>query len=74
MFDYLEFITSLERNYFKTKYRLHREISSWFNSDKEGRSVKGNINSLLINSNENKSRYTAFKHKKSVIKDYELLK
>lgn len=74
MFDYLGFIQYLEANHFDTKYKLNIEVSKWFNSDKEGRAVKGNISSLLKNSTENKNRYTAYKHKENVIKDYELLK
>ncbi|MDC8104540.1 hypothetical protein MTQ00_08310 [Chryseobacterium sp. B21-037] len=74
MLDYLDYFTYLERNHFKTKYRLHIEVSKWFNSDKEGRAIKGNVNSLLKSSNENKTRYTAFKHKEKVIRDYEELK
>lgn len=74
MLDYLEYFIYLEKNHFTTKYRLYIEVSKWFTSDKEGRAVKGNINSLLKNSTENKSRYTAFKHKEKVIRDYEELK
>ena len=74
MFDYLQFIPYLEKKHFDSKYKLNREVSKWFDSDKEGRAVKGNISSLLKNTTENKDRYTAYKHKENVIKDYELLK
>lgn len=74
MFDYLQFIPYLEKKHFDSKYKLKREISKWFDSDKEGRAVRGNISSLLKNTTENKDRYTAYKHKENVIKDYELLK
>lgn len=74
MFDYLQFIQYLEKKHFDSKYKLNREVSKWFDSDKEGRAVKGNISSLLKNTTENKDRYTAYKHKENVIKDYELLK
>lgn len=74
MFDYLEFIPYLEKKHFDRKYKLNKEVSKWFDSDQEGRAVKGNINSLLKNSTENKDRYTAYKHKENVIKDYKLLK
>jgi hypothetical protein len=74
MFDYLEFIQYLEKNHFSTKYKLHREVSKWFNSDSEGRAVKGNINSLIKGTTENLNRYTAHKHKETVIKYYENLK
>lgn len=74
MFDYLQFISYLEKKHFDSKYKLNREVSKWFDSDKEGRAVKGNISSLLKNTTENKDRYTAYKHKENVIKDYEQLK
>lgn len=74
MFDYLQFIRHLEKKHFDSKYKLNREVSKWFDSDKEGRAVKGNISSLLKNTTENKDRYTAYKHKENIIKDYELLK
>lgn len=74
MFDYLQFIPYLEKKHFDRKYKLNREVSKWFDSDNEGRAVKGNISSLLKNTTENKDRYTAYKHKENVIKDYELLK
>ncbi|WP_027388262.1 hypothetical protein [Chryseobacterium gregarium] len=73
MLDYLEYFTYLEKNHFKSKYKLYIEVSRWFNSDKDGRAIKGNISSLLNSSTENKSRYTAFKHKESVNRDYEKL-
>lgn len=74
MFDYLEFIPYLEKKHFDSKYKLNREVSKWFDSDKEGRAVRGNISSLLKNTAKNKGRYTAYKHKENVIKYYELLK
>lgn len=74
MFDYLQFISYLEKKHFDSKYKLNIEVSKWFDSDKEGRAVKGNISSLLKNTTENKDRYTAYKHKENVIIDYELLK
>jgi len=74
MFDYLQFIPYLEKKHFDRKYKLNREVSKWFDRDKDGRAVKGNISSLLKNTTENKDRYTAYKYKENVIKDYELLK
>jgi len=70
MLDYLDYFIYLEKNHFKSKYKLYIEVSGWFNSDKDGRAIKGNISSLLNNSTENKSRYTAFKHKERVTRDY----
>jgi len=74
MFDYLQYIPYLEKKHFDSKYKLNREVSKWFDSDKEGRAVKGNISSLLKNTTENKDRYTAYKHEENVKKDYEQLK
>ena len=74
MFDFLEFIQYLEKNHFDTKYKLNIEVSKWFDKDKEGRAVKGNISSLLKNTTENKNRYTAYKHKETVVNDYKELK
>ena len=74
MFDYLQFLKYLEKNHFREKYKLNKEVSKWFESDEEGRAVKGNISSLLTNTKENKNRYTAHTHKENVIKEYKLLK
>ena len=74
MLDYLQFILYLEKKHFDSKYKLNREVSKWFDSDKDGRAVKGNISSLLKKTTENKTRYTAYQHKENVIKDYEQLK
>lgn len=74
MFDYLDYFRYLEKNHFETKRRLYIEVSKWFNSDKDGRAIKGNISSLIKTSTENKDRYTAFQHKEKVTKDYEGLK
>lgn len=74
MFDYLQFISYLEKKHFDSKYKLNIEVSKWFDRDKKGRAVKGNISSLLKNTTENKDRYTAYTHKENVIKDYEQLK
>ena len=74
MFDYLDYFNYLERNHFETKRKLFIEVSKWFNSDKDGRAIKGNISSLMKTSMENKKRYTAFQHKENVIKDYEQVK
>ena len=74
MFDYLGYLQHLQKEYFQTKYKLYPEISSWFNLDKSGRNVKGNISSLLKKSTEDKRRYTAHLHKETVQKDYQKLK
>lgn len=74
MFEYLGFLKHLEKEHFQTKYKLNEEVSKWFNSDNEGRAVKGNISSLLKNTTENKARYTAYKHKETVKENYQKLK
>lgn len=74
MFDFLDFLKHIENEYFKTKYKLNKEVAKWFNSDKDGRAVKGNISSLSDYSTENKSKYTAHTHKETVKTDYQKLK
>jgi len=74
MFEFLDFLKHIEREYFKTKGILNKEVAKWFNSDKDGRSVKGNISSLSDYSTENKSKYTAHTHKETVKTDYQKLK
>lgn len=74
MLDFLDFFTYLERKHFNSKYKLYKEVGKWFNTDKDGRAIKGNISVLLKNSTENKNRYTAFLHKETVQNDYQQLK
>lgn len=74
MFDLLGFLNYIENEHFKTKYKLNKEIAKWFNSDKEGRAVKGNVSTLSDYSKENKSKYTAHTHKETVKIDYQKLK
>ena len=74
MFDFLGYLKHLEREHFKTKYKLNRQVSTWFNSDKDGRSVKGNISTLSGYGKEDKKKYTAHTHKETVQKDYQKLK
>jgi hypothetical protein len=74
MFDYLKFIAYLDSEHFNSAFKRNLEISKWFEGDADGRSVRGNINSLLSYTNEDKKKYTAHLHKENVEKDYELLK
>jgi hypothetical protein len=74
MLDFLVFLKHLEKEYFKTKYKLNIEVAKWFDSDKDGRGVKGNISVLSDYSNENKSKFTAHLHKETVKIDYQNLK
>ena len=76
MIDYLGFIDHLSKKYFNSnKSKLNIALSKWFGSDKEGRSVKGNIN-VLTNSNtlEPMDRYTSHLHVEKVKKDYKSIK
>lgn len=74
MFEYLGFLNHLENEHFRTKYKLNKEVAKWFNSDKEGRAVKGNISSLSEYTKEDKRKYTAHTHKETVKTDYQKLK
>lgn len=74
MFDYLGFIKHLKKEHFTVSDKLNKTISKWFGKDKEGRNVKGNIYTLNARSVENRTRYTAHKHKETVASDYERLK
>lgn len=74
MFDFLGFLKHIENEHFKTKYKLNIGVAKWFNSDKDGRAVKGNISSLSDYSTENKNKYTAHTHKEKVNTDYQKLK
>lgn len=74
MFDFLGFLKHIESEHFNTKYKLNREVAKWFDSDKEGRAVKGNISSLVEYSKADKRRYTAHTHKAAVKTDYNTLK
>jgi hypothetical protein len=74
MLNFLDFLNHLEKEYFKTKYKLNIEVAKWFDSDKDGRRIKGNISVLSDYSNENKSKFTAHLHKETVKIDYQNLK
>jgi hypothetical protein len=72
MFHYLGFLENLEMQYFETGNKLFEGIATIINS--QARSIKGNISVLKLYSKEDRSRYTADKHKETVIIDYEQLK
>ncbi len=74
MFEHINFIKHLSNKYFTAKHKMYKEMSIWFESDNNGRAVKGNINSLSPNSKESKTRYTAYLHKEQVKRDYQNLK
>lgn len=71
LFDHIGFISHLDKNHFKTKEKRNQKISEWFEADKEGRTVKGNINSLV---NRTTKRYTAYQYQEQVQKDLNNLK
>lgn len=72
MFDYLGFFDDLIPEYFKSKKKQNIELAKWF--DVDARTIRGNINVLTPYSEENKSRYTSYKYKETVKKDYTSLK
>lgn len=74
MIDYLGLLKHLMLEHFNAKCRLNREVSKWFNADKTGRSVKGNISTLSSKSNEDRKKYTAHLYKETVIRDYQNIK
>ncbi len=74
MLDFLGFIKNLTTNYSKSNYNLYKILSKLLNGGKNERLIKGNVAVLSDKSNEDKSRYTAYKHKETVINDYQQLK
>lgn len=74
MFNFLGFLDHLSKEHYQTKYKLYREVSKWFDSDKDGRAIKGNMGVLSQYSKESRRRYTAHSHKENVIIDYQNLK
>lgn len=74
MFEYLEFIKYLMKNHFKSNKAMHIEMSKWLDSDIDGRSIRGNISTLLKSTNGNNHRYTAFNFNEKVKEDYRNLK
>ena len=74
MMHFLGFIEHLEKEHFGSNFKLTKELAKWLGSSKDGRAIKGHINSLLPNSTENLQRYTAHLHKETVQNDYTALK
>lgn len=74
LLSHLGFIDYLQQHHFSAKFKMYKELSKWFNSDKEGRAIKANISTLLKNTTEDKGRYTAHLHIKEVENDYQKLK
>lgn len=72
MFDHLGFLEHLKKEYFDTANKIEKIIAEWFNCD--SRTAKGQIAVLKPYSKENRNRYTADKHIKTVQKDYDKLK
>jgi len=74
MLDYLGFLIHLERCHFKTKKNRSKTVSEWLDSDKDGRAVRGNMDTLTKIPTDKNQRYTAYLHKERVKKDYEELR
>lgn len=72
MFDFIGFLSHVEKHHVKTKNELHQKVAKMIGST--GRAVKGNINVLNENSKEDRSKYTAHLHKDKVKTDYQNLK
>ena len=75
-FDYLGFFKHLDdEKYFKSNRARDIEISKWFDSDNDGRTIRGNKSTLTKPPKEDsKPRYTAYQHKNKVKEDYLRLK
>jgi hypothetical protein len=73
MLDFLGFI-DLVSQHFNTHIGLQKKLSKILGSDKNGRAVRGNLNSLSSKTAEDLDRYTARKHKLKVQNDYNQLK
>lgn len=74
MLDFLGYINHLKTHYFEVEDKLFKELSKHLGSDLDGRSVKGNYYTLKETYREDKKRYTAYKHIKTVAEDYDALK
>lgn len=72
MLEHLDFLKHLHPEHFKTLTKRAEAIAKWF--DTSERTVRGNINILSKVSEKAKRRYTAYKYKETVKKDYEKLK
>ncbi len=70
MLDFLGFIDQIQKKYSRTLDKRNSIISKIFDSDKDGRTIKGLINSLH---KPEQSRYTAHLHRQTVQNDYQKL-
>lgn len=66
MIDFLGFIVHLDKNYFNKIGLRNIELAKVFNSSKDGRDIKGNINSLRKRESDKNERYTSFRHLENV--------
>lgn len=73
MLDFLGFISSIELNYFKTKGERDNSLNKMLLHNNP-RHIKGNILVLDEYSKEDRTRYTAHKHKEIVQEHYHKLK
>jgi hypothetical protein len=74
LLDHVGFIQHFLDYHCESRSNMHKTIATWFTKDKTGRSVKGNLSTLVSSSKEDKKRYTAYKHKETVKIDIDLLK
>lgn len=72
MLDYLGFLKKLRKEHFNTQKELCNYLSICLGTSP--RTISGNIHVLEDYSKENKGRFTAYKFKQEVIKDYQRLK
>lgn len=74
MLEHLGYFKFLENEYFNlNKTNTNKKVSSWFDSDTDGRSIRGNRNSFNKEVALGKGRYNAYKYKEKVEKDYQIL-
>lgn len=72
MLDFLGFIMYLQKEYCDTKRLLYKELGDILGYGE--RTIQGNVNSLYRSTKDSKNRYTAYRYKETVDKDYQKLK
>lgn len=74
MLDYLGFFNHLLNKYCHTKERMYKVASEIISEKDSSRAIKGNLNTLNINSKEDRERYTAHQYSENVENYYQQLK
>lgn len=72
LLDYIGFIDYLHKQHYTLRQDLYKRLAEILSVTERG--VKGNILVLVKKSKEDKKRYTAYKHKEKVKKDYQNIK